>query len=98
MGSCQKVDPRDVPGTDGVSALSAEFVAQIAGAQRPLYAYIRSLVGPWAEAEDVLAAHPKEAERFDAALRQRFSDAALEGKETVDPEREEALKALGYVN
>jgi RNA polymerase sigma-70 factor (ECF subfamily) len=30
------------------------FVTQVAAAQRPLYAYIRSLVGPWAEPEDIL--------------------------------------------
>ena len=33
--------------------LSEEFVAQVAG-QRPLFAYIRSLVGPWADPEDIL--------------------------------------------
>jgi RNA polymerase sigma-70 factor (ECF subfamily) len=34
--------------------LSEQFVTWIAGSQRPLYAYIRSLVRPWAEAEDIL--------------------------------------------
>jgi RNA polymerase sigma-70 factor (ECF subfamily) len=35
-------------------ALSAEFVGMVAAAQRPLYAYIRSLLGPWAEPDDIL--------------------------------------------
>jgi RNA polymerase sigma-70 factor (ECF subfamily) len=38
----------------GHSPLSEEFVARVAEAQRPLYAYIRSLVGPWADPDDVL--------------------------------------------
>ena len=46
----------DQPGKteeDG-APLSAQFVAWIAGSQRPLYAYIRSLMGPCGEADDVL--------------------------------------------
>jgi RNA polymerase sigma-70 factor, ECF subfamily len=41
---------------EGVRAVAAsdEFVTQVAAAQRPLYAYIRSLVGPWAEPDDIL--------------------------------------------
>jgi RNA polymerase sigma-70 factor (ECF subfamily) len=39
---------------DAGSPLSESFVAQVAGVQRPLYAYIRSLVGPWALPEDIL--------------------------------------------
>ena len=38
----------------GGGALSEEFVGWVAASQRPLYAYIRSLVGPWAEPEDIL--------------------------------------------
>jgi RNA polymerase sigma-70 factor (ECF subfamily) len=38
----------------GPGSLSAEFVANVAQAQRPLYAYVRSLVGPWAEPDDIL--------------------------------------------
>src|SRR5262249_55147317 len=34
--------------------LSPEFVTRVAGAQRALFAYIRSLAGPWAEPEDIL--------------------------------------------
>jgi RNA polymerase sigma-70 factor (ECF subfamily) len=34
--------------------MSEQLVTWIAGAQRPLYAYIRSLAGPWADAEDIL--------------------------------------------
>jgi RNA polymerase sigma-70 factor (ECF subfamily) len=49
-----QADSRDRPDDAARAALSAEFVAQVANAQRPLYAYIRSLVGPWADAEDVL--------------------------------------------
>jgi RNA polymerase sigma-70 factor (ECF subfamily) len=45
------IHPEDA--ADG-SPLSEEFVTRIAGAQRPLYAYIRSLVGPWADPEDIL--------------------------------------------
>jgi RNA polymerase sigma-70 factor, ECF subfamily len=44
--------PETAPG--GRPPLSEEFVTQVAGAQRPLYAYIRSLVGPWASPEDIL--------------------------------------------
>jgi RNA polymerase sigma-70 factor, ECF subfamily len=40
--------------TDSRPPLSEEFVTRVAGVQRPLYAYIRSLVGPWAEPEDIL--------------------------------------------
>ena len=45
---------RDNPKNSDRAPLSEEFVTWVAGAQRPLYAYIRSLVGPWAEAEDIL--------------------------------------------
>src|SRR5882762_9883212 len=38
----------------GSDALSPEFAAEVAAAQRPLYAYIRSLAGPWAEPDDIL--------------------------------------------
>jgi RNA polymerase sigma-70 factor, ECF subfamily len=51
------VGPSKADRTDGPEAggpLSEQFVTWVAGAQRPLYAYIRSLVGPWAEPEDVL--------------------------------------------
>jgi RNA polymerase sigma-70 factor (ECF subfamily) len=34
--------------------MSEEFVTCVAGVQRPLYAYIRTLVGPWADPEDIL--------------------------------------------
>jgi RNA polymerase sigma-70 factor (ECF subfamily) len=34
--------------------LSEEFVARVAESQRSLYAYIRSLVGPWGDPEDIL--------------------------------------------
>jgi RNA polymerase sigma-70 factor (ECF subfamily) len=34
--------------------LSEEFVTNVAGIQRSLYAYIRSLIGSWAEPEDIL--------------------------------------------
>jgi RNA polymerase sigma-70 factor (ECF subfamily) len=44
----------DLSPSSGPGNLSQEFVTAIAGSQRPLYAYIRSLVGPWAEAEDIL--------------------------------------------
>jgi RNA polymerase sigma-70 factor (ECF subfamily) len=47
-------DLRDPTGAGGRPPLSEEFVAQVAGAQRPLYAYIRSLTGPWADPDDVL--------------------------------------------
>jgi RNA polymerase sigma-70 factor (ECF subfamily) len=47
-------DHRETPGDGGRGGLSEEFVTWIAGSQRPLYAYIRSLVGPWGEAEDIL--------------------------------------------
>ena len=47
-------DERDSPEAGGRAALSEEFVARIAGAQRPLYAYVRSLVGPWAEPDEIL--------------------------------------------
>jgi RNA polymerase sigma-70 factor (ECF subfamily) len=33
---------------------SDQFMMWITGAQRPLYAYVRTLLGPWAEVEDVL--------------------------------------------
>jgi RNA polymerase sigma-70 factor (ECF subfamily) len=46
--------PDDGPDDGGRAALSEQFVTWLAGAQRPLYAYIRSLIGPWAEPEDVL--------------------------------------------
>jgi RNA polymerase sigma-70 factor (ECF subfamily) len=49
-----QTDPTDRPDDGGRATLSAEFVTQVAGAQRPLYAYIRSLAGPWVEAEDIL--------------------------------------------
>jgi len=49
-----QADSRDRPDDTDRGALSAEFVTQVANAQRPLYAYIRSLVGPWAETEDIL--------------------------------------------
>jgi RNA polymerase sigma-70 factor (ECF subfamily) len=39
---------------DNRPPLCEEFVTQVAGAQRPLYAYIRSLVGPWADPDDIL--------------------------------------------
>ena len=45
--------PIDRPAEAGAS-LSEEFVTQVAGVQRSLYAYVRSLVGPWAEPEDIL--------------------------------------------
>lgn len=35
-------------------SLSEEFVTGVAEVQRPLYAYIRSLVGPWADPGDIL--------------------------------------------
>lgn len=38
----------------GPAPLSEEFVTWVAAAQRPLFAYIRSLVGPWADPEDIL--------------------------------------------
>jgi RNA polymerase sigma-70 factor, ECF subfamily len=45
----------DSTATDGGrTPLSEEFVARVAEAQRQLYAYIRSLVGPWADPEDIL--------------------------------------------
>lgn len=44
----------DRPHTANAAGLSEELVALIAGAQRPLYAYIRSLIGPWGDAEDIL--------------------------------------------
>jgi RNA polymerase sigma-70 factor (ECF subfamily) len=47
-------EQRESPEGGGHGGLSEQFVAWIAGAQRPLYAYIRSLVGPWGEAEDIL--------------------------------------------
>jgi RNA polymerase sigma-70 factor (ECF subfamily) len=43
-------------GDVGRSGLSEQFVAWITGAQRPLYAYIRTLVGPGADASDILQA------------------------------------------
>ena len=42
------------PENGGRPGLSEEFVTQVAGSQRPLYAYIRSLIGPWGEPEDIL--------------------------------------------
>lgn len=46
-------DPELVP--TGVRVpLSEEFVTGVAEVQRPLYAYIRSLVGPWADPGDIL--------------------------------------------
>ncbi len=50
-------DPAEQPGTPedgGRAAPPDQFVMWIAGAQRPLYAYIRTLLGACAEAEDVL--------------------------------------------
>jgi RNA polymerase sigma-70 factor (ECF subfamily) len=47
-------DRPENPENGGRAPLSEEFVTWVARSQRPLYAYIRSLVGPWAEAEDIL--------------------------------------------
>src|SRR5262249_34593919 len=47
-------DPDGGPDDPGRGSLSEAFVTRVAGAQRPLYAYIRSLLGPWGDAEDIL--------------------------------------------
>jgi RNA polymerase sigma-70 factor (ECF subfamily) len=49
-----EAEHRESPDNGGPGGLSEAFVTLIAGAQRPLYAYIRSLVGPGGEAEDIL--------------------------------------------
>ena len=56
MRTARGFSPTTRPDADpgGQGPLSEEFVAQVAGAQRPLFAYIRSLVGPWADPEDIL--------------------------------------------
>jgi len=46
----------EVTQTSGRPVLSEQFVAWITGAQRPLYAYIRTLVGCSAETDDILQA------------------------------------------
>jgi RNA polymerase sigma-70 factor (ECF subfamily) len=46
-------DQPDSPEAAG-RALSEEFVTWIAGAQRPLYAYIRTLLAPGGDVEDIL--------------------------------------------
>lgn len=43
-------------GADANPGLSEQFVALLTAAQRPLYAYIRTLLGPGGESEDVLQA------------------------------------------
>jgi RNA polymerase sigma-70 factor (ECF subfamily) len=42
------------PPTDARPASAEETIARITAAQRPLYAYVRSLVAPWGSVEDVL--------------------------------------------
>ena len=56
MRTVRRSSPTARPDADagGPAPLSEEFVAHVAGAQRPLFAYIRSLVGPWADPEDIL--------------------------------------------
>jgi RNA polymerase sigma-70 factor, ECF subfamily len=48
--------PREpgLPENGGRRVPSEQFVAWIAGSQRPLYAYIRALVGPCTDVEDIL--------------------------------------------
>src|SRR5262245_5332367 len=46
----EQTDQEDAPG----AGLSEQFVTWVAEAQRPLHAYIRTLVGPWAEADDIV--------------------------------------------
>jgi RNA polymerase sigma-70 factor, ECF subfamily len=51
---CGPTIERDATTGGTPSPLSETFVAELTGAQRPLFAYIRSLVGPWASPEDIL--------------------------------------------
>lgn len=44
----------DVKQTDGSQPAGADAVARITAAQRPLFAYIRALVAPWGNPDDVL--------------------------------------------
>lgn len=48
------MNPTDVPDNNEQQLPGADAVAQITKAQRPLFAYIRSLVYPWGNADDVL--------------------------------------------
>jgi RNA polymerase sigma-70 factor (ECF subfamily) len=49
-----EANERENPESSDRGNLSEQFVTWIAGAQRPLYAYIRTLIGPWGDAEDIL--------------------------------------------
>jgi RNA polymerase sigma-70 factor (ECF subfamily) len=54
MGASTLTDQPRLDALDTRPPLSEEFVTHVAGVQRPLFAYIRSLVGPWAAPEDIL--------------------------------------------